>query len=177
MKTVLVVLGGLGLAGCASSGGGASSAPRAGPTYSVAFRSDALPVRRVVAAAPDSVWAALPRAFSAMGYPGGPSTRSGERWYLTPAMTPTGGTIYQGKQNSLYLDCGRSRTGLAADEYEIAFAILARIFPQRDGGTLVEILVDGTARDRTSSSNSVFCSGTGVIEGALLDRLERLLRS
>jgi hypothetical protein len=173
---LLAITASLSVAGCATSRAGASGAPRGGETYSVAFRGDALPVRRVVAAPVDIVWAALPDAFADLGYHAGPSARSGERLYFTPAML-LHGLLYKGKRNSLYLDCGRTLTGLAADEYEITFAILARVSPRDDANTIVEILVDGTARDRTSSSNSVFCTGTGVIEAGLLRHLEERLRT
>ena len=144
-------------------------------SFSVWVRRDAAPVRRVVAAPLETVWDVLPNAFRDLGYSGGRSAREGERIFLTPSLTIKG-RLYEGELNSDYLDCGRTAAGqFAADVYEVRFAILARLVPERDS-TSVEIVIDGTARDRTQSSNAVFCTGTGKIETALLQGLENHLR-
>ena len=156
--------------------GGRRGPDETGDVFAVWVRSDAPPLRRVLPAPVEAVWAALPDAFIALGFPGGPSAR-GERMYLTPSMTVRG-ALYQGELNSVYLDCGRTAAGgLAADVYAINFAILARLTPQDSTHTLVEVLVDGTARDRGQSSNSIFCTGTGRLETALVQRLETRIGS
>jgi hypothetical protein len=81
--------------------------------------------------------------------------------------------LYEEELNSVYLDCGRTSTGApVADVYAITFAIRARLIPQPGDRTLVEVLVDGTALDRTQRSNPVSCTGTGRLETAILQRLE-----
>jgi hypothetical protein len=168
----LAVFGGLNVAGCATRPGGAAATTRDREAYAVWFRSDERSVRRVLPAPVEAVWAALPKVFADLGYPGGPSARAEERVYLTPPMKVRG-LLYQGEANSLYLDCGRTPVGApAADVFPITFAIMARLRRQDSGSTLVEVLVDGTARDPAQWSNPVFCTGTGRLETVLLQRLE-----
>lgn len=164
--------------GCASKSGGAATSQSTerekGQTYVVWVRSDAIPVTRVVSAPLETVWSTLPQAFTDLGYSGGPAMHARERVFLTTSLTVRG-RLYDGEMNSSYLDCGRTPASqLAADFYAINFAILARVTPQ-DGGTRVDVVIDGTARDRGQSTNAVFCTGTGRIERALLDRLEARL--
>jgi hypothetical protein len=168
----LVFLGGLTVAGCATKPGGAVPMTRDREAFGVWFRSDEKPVRRVLPAPVEAVWAALPNVFADLGYPGGPSARAEERVYLTPPMKVRG-LLYQGEPNSVYLDCGRTPAGApTADVYPITFAILSRLRRQDNDSTLVEVLVDGTARDPAQWSNPVFCTGTGRLETILLQRLE-----
>jgi hypothetical protein len=168
----LLALAGLGLVACATNASSNAGTSRDRETFAVSFRSDAAPAKRVLPAPVQAVWAALPQVFADLGYPGGPSARPEERVYLTRSLTVRG-RLYEGDLNSDYLDCGRTPAGPpAADTYEITFAILARLTPRATDSTLVEVLVDGRARDRTQSSNPVFCSGTGRLEAALLQRLE-----
>lgn len=144
-------------------------------SYSVWVRRDAVPVRRLLAAPVEQVWEVLPQAFRALGYSGGRSAREGEMIVLTPSLTIKG-RLYEGELNSDYIECGRTAAGqFAADVYEVRFAVLARLQPEGDSSTSVEVVIDGTARDRTQSSNAVFCTGTGKIEAALLQILEERL--
>lgn len=169
---VLVILGGLTVAGCATKTGGAAPMTRDREAFAVWFRSDEKPVRRVLPASVEAVWTALPKVFASLGYPGGPSARTEERVYVTPPMKVRG-LLYQGERNSLYLDCGRTPAGApTADVYPITFAILSRLRRQNHDSTVVEVLVDGTARDPAQNSNPVFCTGTGRLETVLLQRLE-----
>lgn len=184
---VLVMLIGLSLSGCATglsgregtleretftvSVGGADTPD--GKAFSVSFRDDAPPVERVLLAPVDTVWAELPGTFTDLGYMGGPSTRAGERLFVTPSMTIQG-RLYDGEFNSEYFDCGRTSTGTpAADDYEVNFAILAGVTPVEGGSTRVKVLVGGRARSRTQSSNTVHCAGTGRLEAKVLQRLQQ----
>jgi hypothetical protein len=168
----LVLCGPL-LAGCATGSSGREASSRNGETFAVRFRTGAPPAKGVLPVPVPVVWAAVPQAFADMGYPGGPSARPDERVYLTRPLTVQG-QLYNGELNSLYLDCGQTPVGApAADTYEIKFAILARVSALDADSTLVEVLVDGTARDRGRFTTPVNCSGTGRLEAALLQRLEK----
>jgi hypothetical protein len=174
---LLAITASLSLSVGATRWSAAQEPKRRGETFAVWFRSDARPVQRVLAAPVDAVWAQLPRAFTDLSYAGGRSARNAERVYLTPSMTIRG-RLYTGELNSVYIDCGRTPVGsAAADDYAVSFAILARLTPQDSSTTLVEIVVDGTAHDRTQSSSAVFCTGTGRLEAGLLQRLEERLRT
>src|SRR5438094_691077 len=108
----------------------------------------------------------------------GASAREAERVYLTPSLR-IHGRLYRGELNSVYIDCGHAvGGGHAADSYEVTFAMLVRLTPQDGGRSLVEVVIDGTARDRTLNlSNPVFCTGTGRLETEFLQRLEARTRS
>ena len=60
------------------------------------IRDDAQPLQRVVPAPLEAVWAAVPLAFRDLGYTAGPSTRAGERVYLTPYLAIRD-RLYQGE--------------------------------------------------------------------------------
>ena len=56
--------------------------------------------------------------------------------------------------------------------------MLVRLTAQEGGGTLLQVVVDGTARDRTLNlTNSLFCTGTGRLETEFLQRLEARIKS
>jgi hypothetical protein len=169
---LLIALGGVPLAACASGSGGTANAPRS-RMNTVWFRRDVIPVRRSLSAPVGTIWAALPQSFAELGFPSSASAREGERIYLTPSLR-IHGQLYKGELNSVYLDCGNAAGGgRAADSYEVTFAMLARLTPQDSGSTLVEVLVDGSARDRTLNlSNALSCTGTGRLEKEFLQRLE-----
>jgi len=170
---VLLALGLVPLAACATGSGHAASAPQGARTTTVWFRRDLIPLSRVVAAPVERVWAALPQSFAELGFPSSPSAREAEWIYLTPSLR-IHGELYKGELNSVYIDCGHSAVGgHAADSYDVTFAMLARLTPQEGGTTLVQVVVDGTARDRTLIlSNPVSCGGTGRLERDFLQRLE-----
>ena len=163
------------LAACASAPRDSRSvyAGQETETFFVRFRKEP-GYTRIIDLPPERVWAALPQAFADMNYKGGPSTKAGERVFLTPHMTIQN-VLYPGLRNSAFLDCGRTAANLeAADEYSVTFAILAGVSPH-PGGTKVEVLVDGTAIQRGASSNKVPCAGTGRLERELVQALEARL--
>jgi hypothetical protein len=132
-----------------------------------------IPVRRVLTAPVETIGAALPQTFADLGFPSGASAGDSGQVYLTPYLR-IHGELYKGELNSVYIDCGHAPGGgHAADSYEVTFAMLVRLTPQDGDLVLVEVLIDGTARDRTLNlSNPVFCTGTGRLEREFLQRLE-----
>ena len=124
--------------------------------------------------APEDVWKALPAVYEELGYPG--SADSSEEYvFITPYMNIRG-RLYDGERNSSYLDCGTSPAGMpAADIYGITFVIVTMIEPHPDGGTRVRVLVDGNARDKVLSNNSVPCRGKGLLESGIAHFLDQRL--
>lgn len=168
--------GALGVHGCAG-GGRHAIETRAREIFSVEYREDAVPVRRVMAFPVDRVWAGLPAAFTALGYPGAPSVHPGERVFLTPHLAVRD-RLYPEEPNSVYFACARTNNVTsAADAWMITFAILVRLTPEGEGQTAVDVILDGNATDRTERTMSVHCTGTGRLEGALLDLIERHARA
>jgi hypothetical protein len=175
-RTLLALLAALAAGGCAARTGRATGEVQAGDRFAVEYREDAIPVQRVIPAAEEAVWTAVPLVFKSMGYAGAPSVYRGEHVYLTPYLA-VHDRLYEGDLNSLYFDCGRNPTGPAvADAYAITFVILVRLRPGNEGTTVVEVQVDGNAADRAQRAKSVHCTGTGRLEKAILDRLEAALR-
>lgn len=172
----IVILCGVSVTNCATSPGGAPRRSREQRTHISWFRDDLIPVRRVLAASLDTVWAALPEVFAYYGYPGGPSVLADERVYLTPPLKIER-RLYKDELNSVYLDCGRTPMGvLAADAYPVTFSMMARLSRRYSDSTMVEIFVGGTARDPLQETQEVSCTGTGRLETALLQRLETQTR-
>lgn len=172
-SALLIALGALPLAACASGSGGAAKTPQAAESHTVFFRRDLIPVTRVVTAPVEKIWAALPQTFADLGLPSAPSAGEAQWVYLTPSLR-IHGRLYQGELNSVYLDCGHSaNAGRAADSYDVTFAMMVRLIPQDGDRTLVQVFVDGLAHDRTMiMTNSLSCAGTGRLERDLLQRLE-----
>ena len=136
------------------------------------FREGAIPLRKVIALPLEQAWAAAPGAFAQLGFPGGKSVQR-DHVYLTPELRIKG-RLFTGENNSIYIDCGQTAGGMiAADVYEIRFAILARFTATSDSTTLAEVVLDGAARDRNTSSTHVFCTGTGRIEAGLIDLIAK----
>lgn len=145
--------------------------------FAVWFRADVSHVRRVLPASVDAVWQVLPSAFEFLRFPGAPSRYPDEHVYATPQLKIER-RLYEGEANSVYLRCGHTPDGVpAADEYQVIFAIMTRLSPHANGGTEIDIVVDGTAQDMTERSNSLRCYGTGRLEEAILERVEAALRS
>ena len=177
LLAILAILGNLSLANCAARSGGSAGLSGNRETFQVLFRRDVVPARRVLQATQEVVWAVLPQVFADLGYPSGPSARAAERVYLTPPLKIRG-RLYDRERNSAYLDCGRAPAGgEAADMYEITFAIMARLRPMDASRTLVEVFVDGTALERTTSADVVSCTSTGRLEAAVPQRLATRITS
>jgi hypothetical protein len=150
-----------------------------GERFTVWVRADAQPWRWTIALPVDKVWAVLPDAFKDLGYPGGPRTGGGDLIYLTPPLK-VNDRLYQEDANSLYLNCGSTSAGApVADKYQVVFAILSKVTPRPGGtgGSDVDIVIDGTARDWSGSERSVpvYCTGTGRLETAIFELLEKRL--
>jgi hypothetical protein len=145
--------------------------------FAVWVRSDVSHVRRVLPAPVESVWRVLPPAFQFLRIPGTASQYPDEYVYATPQLKIEH-RLYEGESNSLYIECGRTLGGSPiADEFQVIFAIMTRLTPQANGGTEIDIVVDGTAQDMTERSHAVRCYGTGRFEEAIIARVEAALRS
>lgn len=141
--------------------------------FSILFRPNGSHSSDLVAAPIGQVWQLLPDAYRVIGFPGAPAAaRDGEQLFATPHMEISG-PMYPGERTSDYIDCGSSpTTGKRSDEYVVTFVIITRL-EAAEGGTRVQTLIDGHARDRTLGGNSVPCHGTGKMEGQIADLLKR----
>lgn len=156
-----------GLANCTSSTATRrSQQPLETPDrFTIYFRDDAYAHATAVDAPVDEVWKVVPAVFRELGYPGAQASGAGYV-FITPNLQIRG-RLYPEEPNSKYIDCGTGITGARADSYVVWFAIVTRVRPGAEGGSIVETAIDGNARDRAHSSNAVRCSGTGVLERAI----------
>ena len=134
------------------------------------------PVTGFYRAHADSVWKVLPAAFKDLSFPRGSQTNAEQRLFVTQEMTIQR-ELYDGEANSLYFDCGRTPAGNGvADEYLVTFSIQARVVPDGDTFSHVDVLGEGRARDRTrSNASAVFCYGTGKVEQMVVDAVRKRL--
>ncbi|HMC55788.1 MAG TPA: hypothetical protein VKH19_11480 [Gemmatimonadaceae bacterium] len=165
--------------------GGCASSQKSDRPQTVVFASEMLstritrgatPVSGFYRAAPDSVWLAIPAAFKDLAFPRGTQTNGAEQLFVTQEMTIQH-QLYDNEPNSLYFDCGRTPAGnAAADEYAVSFTIFARVVPDGDRFSHVDVLVDGRAHDRTRNNMSaVFCNGKGRLEQMVIDAIRKRL--
>lgn len=67
---------------------------------------------------------------------------------------------------STFVDCGRSMTGIHADQDQLTLSIVSTVRPAAGGGSQVETLLTGSAQDRTSGNVTDMqpCSTRGTLE-------------
>lgn len=153
---------------CAAGGGGSSTLDG----YSIRYRADARGYRYTFASPSDRIVEALPEVYRYLGFPGGLASSTNELLFISPTAT-TDGRIYNEEPNSLYMDCGTVLGGPRADSHILQFVIVTRIVPLESGGSEIEVIIDGLARQRSTNTNAVPCEGTGRLE----DQVAALLRS
>lgn len=166
------------LGGCASTGasGGASGQPGSETLAQINYRDKEVKVSQHVSATVDDTWKALGPAFQDLGYKGGPSGSANDRVYMTSWLR-LAGPLYEGEMNSAYFECDRSPLGTpTADSYELTFAVLAWVAPDKPTGSIVRILVNGSGRDRANPSAMVACAGTGKLEAMFMQAIQRRLK-
>jgi len=159
-------------AACASAPGVPS--PRAGgKIFHVTYRDGDPKVTHHFDVTADDAWRAIAPAFNDLNFAGGPSTGERDRLYMTP-MLDLRGRLYEDEWNSAYFDCGLTPTGLkAAESYQLTFAVMVWVDPDTPSGSSVKILVSGWGRDRANPSANAQCQGTGRLEAAFLQAIER----
>ena len=117
------------------------------------------------------VWGALEDAYAAMEV---------EVTYADPATRQMGNTGYrvrriEGQRVSTYLDCGMGLTGANADNYDVTLSIMTRLDPAAGDSTRIETTVDGSAKARATSGNSVHCRSKGELELRVAAHIQRML--
>ncbi|HEX4681767.1 MAG TPA: hypothetical protein VH277_03600 [Gemmatimonadaceae bacterium] len=164
--------------GCASTGtsAGGSGTPAAETLAQVRDRDEKAKIVRHFDASVDDTWKALGPAFQDLGYKGAPSTNGNERVYITPWLLLPG-RLYEGEPNSSYFDCDRSPLGTpTADVYQVTFAVLAWVEADAPAGSVVRVLVNASARDRSNPSAMVACAGTGKLEAMFMQAIQRRVK-
>jgi len=179
--TVLIALGAVGA--CAPSGADTAppppqaaapvrvSGPRGG-IGSTEIHNDPSIVTRSVAAPVDSVRAALPTVFQALGIPQAGADPE-QRVFGNPEFRPR---RIDGERLSRYIDCGMGITAVPkADDYDVTMSVLTRLTPATNGGTVVATTVGATGKPRGVSGNSVHCPSKGTLEARIVEVLHREL--
>lgn len=175
---LLPAMAAMGLAvicGCASAGG-ASTQVRGEKTFRVRYRPEEAKITEHVDAPFSETWSVLGAAFQDLGYKGGPSASGAEHLYMTPTLHVTG-RLYEGERNSLYLDCGNAPDGRnVAESYDLYFAVLVWVDEDKPSGSMVRVLVDGWGNDRAHATTDARCSGTGKLETAFVQAIQRRVK-
>jgi len=173
VRSALASLVALVLASCASGGAGGGNGDF--DSYSVSYRADARGYRYTFASSTDRVVEALPEAYGYLGFPGNLATNSDELLFISPSATAEG-RIYDDAPNSSYLDCGRGVGATArADSHIVQFALVTKIVSLETGGSEIEVIIDGRARERAHNMNAIPCQGTGKLEAELAAVLRTML--
>jgi len=160
---------------CAPVPSSSGAAMQKGETYRVDYRTGEPKVTHHFDTPIEETWRAVGPAFKDLNYAGGPSDNGNEHLYMTPTLRLPG-KLYEGEWNSAYFECGRTPAGtLAADSYELTFAVLVWVDEDKPSGSSVRILVNGWGRDRTNPSAVAQCAGTGRLEAAFLQAIQRRL--
>lgn len=156
---------------CAGGGGGSSTFDE----FSIRYRADSRGYRYTFASPTERIVEALPEVYRYFGFPGALASDEDELLFISPTATANG-RIYDEEPNSQYLDCGTAVGARPrADSHVLQFVLMTRIEPLESGGSEIEVIVDGRARERAQNSNAVPCRGTGKLEGEVAALLGTLL--
>jgi len=120
---------------------------------------------RAVTASVSQVWGVLPGIFEQLEI---------ETTTVDPSQGLMGNAGYtarrvEGRRLSDYLDCGRSFGREYADQYAVTLTVLVQLVTAADGRTVVRTIMDGYARDPSTSSSSVHCITWGSLERRIGD--------
>jgi hypothetical protein len=132
---------------------------------SVDLRHEATVGERVVAASVSEVWGVLPGIFEQLEI---------ETTTVDPSQGLMGNAGYrarrvEGRRLSSYMDCGRSFGREYADQYAVTLTVMVQLVTAADGRTVVRTILDGYARDPSTSSSSVHCITWGALERRIGD--------
>lgn len=152
-------------AGCAATPNNRPGEPMKVPhRFMVTYREDAPYSRDTLRMSVEQVWATLPAVYQELGLPGTPASNTQERVFITPHVRIRG-QLFTGNRNSSFLDCGVSTGGAPrADTHAVTFMMMTRLRVVSEGITVVESMLDGTAREHVSSNTAAECAGTGRLE-------------
>ena len=120
---------------------------------------------RTVTASVSEVWGVLPGIFEQLEIE--PTT-------VDPSQGLMGNAGYrarrvEGRRLSDFVDCGRSLGREYADQYAVTLTVLVQLVTATDGRTVVRTIMDGYARDPSTSSSSVHCITWGSLERRIGD--------
>jgi len=145
-----------------------------GQTTIVTFRSDLPQSERTLHAPPDQVVEAVKIVYQQVGLPLLQSSSNAQELF-TPYLQVQRQLF--GRSNSEFFACQETDItgGNLADRGQVTFAVLMRARPSGNT-TVLQTQVDARVTRRDVSSSSVECASTGVLEKALIDMIEQLVR-
>lgn len=175
------------VAGCASSGSGASPSTAAAPTVMETTRIGAssgtmtMTTNRDIATNAKTlqypiarVWPAVRAAYDSLAVPVA---------IFDEASHSVGNSALRVRRRlgdvalSKYLNCGSTQGFPSADTYEIQMSVLTQVRSDPEsGGTTILTTVQGQGRPMTISSEFTPCSSTGGLETRIVDVVNRALR-
>lgn len=143
-------------------------------TTIVAFRRDLPQSERTINAPPEQVVEAVKMVYAQVGLPLLQSSSNAQDLF-TPYLQVRRQLF--GRANSEFFACQETDIagGSLADRGQLTFAVLMRARPQ-GGATVLQTQVDARVTRRDVSASSVECATTGVLEKALIDMVDQLVR-
>lgn len=144
-----------------------------GGTVDVYIPTDRTVVENVVLASPEVTWAALRRAYEAMGIPVTESsaasrTLGNPRFLVSRRLGSTA--------LSRYLSCGAGMHGPFADSYRVEMFIRSSVASAADGASTLSTYIEAQARNPEGTSNTVVaCSSTRRLEREIATRVHLLV--
>lgn len=128
-------------------------------------------MKQALPASLDAVWAALPAAYGDLHIPIDGIDPSS---HMIGSGNITAQGSFAGTHLSRLLDCGVGAVGTQnADRFEVHLNVRTQLTANASGGTLVQTLIEATARDAGTSTSAVRCSTTGTLERRIAEVLAK----
>jgi len=177
------VLSIIGIAACASSGGGSAARPaetmRAAGGASMASGSTGVSVvptssevNMTIASPLNSAWRAMPAVYQSLKIPlttvdQASHTIGNEGMKVLKKL----GDVSLSK----YIDCGNSQIGPNADSYDVHLSIVSQLIANPNGTTKLVTNFVASARPLAYAQEYSHCSSKGVLEAKIVDELNAAL--
>lgn len=185
LRPLAVIVAGLGLGACASSGG---DMPRGGTTdvntqlqtdygsRSVSLRTseDIYVSNDTLQKASGNLYRQLAATYDEMGIP---ITKVNPEARLIGAVETRLRGDLGGRPISKYLRCGTSITGSIADQYEVYLTIATQLESLETGEEGVYTHLSAIAQQGGRAGNNIRCATRGVLETEIFEHLQRKVES
>ncbi|HEX6966392.1 MAG TPA: hypothetical protein VF166_11370 [Gemmatimonadaceae bacterium] len=128
-------------------------------------------LKHTVPASLEDAWAALPAAYGDLRIP---VNAVDPQSHIIGSGDITAQGSFAGTRVSRFLDCGEGALGTQnADHYEVHLNVRTQLTANASGGTLVQTLIEASARDAGTATSAVHCATTGTLERRIAEALAK----
>ncbi len=131
------------------------------------YNKDVRVITSSVDGSPATLWPRLNSTFASMGLP---VTERDSTKYAVAAQNASFNGRFMNQAMSRIVDCGDTPTGSRANAYRVWLTVVSQLQPSATGTTL-RTSVTAKAQDPSSSTSSVQCGTTGVLEHEIAKQL------